>query len=64
MPDWTYHPLRGLAAAVLGRRRSQRTALRLLASIGSRPAGARLIARGSATAIRPRASPARSPACP
>ncbi|MGI5197360.1 hypothetical protein ACQEVY_27645 [Streptomyces sp. CA-288835] len=46
MPDWTYHPLRGAAAAVLGRRRSQRTALRLLASIGSRPAGARLIARG------------------
>ncbi|MGW9175474.1 hypothetical protein [Streptomyces decoyicus] len=46
MPDWTYHPLRGLAAAVVGRRRSQRTALRLLASIGSRPAGARLIARG------------------
>jgi hypothetical protein len=46
MPDWTYHPLRGPAAAVLGRRRSQRTALRLLASIGSRPAGARLIARG------------------
>jgi hypothetical protein len=46
MPDWTYHPLRGLAAAVLGRRRSQRAALRLLASIGSRPSGARLIARG------------------
>ncbi|MEE4422379.1 hypothetical protein [Streptomyces bugieae] len=46
MPDWTYHPLRGLAAAAVGRRRSQRTALRLLASIGSRPAGARLIARG------------------
>ncbi|WP_208834748.1 hypothetical protein [Streptomyces vinaceus] len=46
MPDWTYHPLRGLAAAVLGRRRSQRTALRLLASVGSRPAGARLIAMG------------------
>ncbi|NUK13439.1 hypothetical protein HRW18_36975, partial [Streptomyces lunaelactis] len=46
MPDWTYHPLRGAAAAVLGRRRSQRTALRLLASIGSRRAGARLIARG------------------
>ncbi|MFE9676836.1 hypothetical protein ACFYO5_22250 [Streptomyces sp. NPDC006259] len=46
MPDWTYHPLRGPAAAVLGRRRSQRTALRLLASIGSRPAGARLISRG------------------
>ncbi|MET9290948.1 hypothetical protein [Streptomyces sp. NPDC003077] len=46
MPDWTYHPLRGTAAAVLGRRRSQRTALRLLAAIGSRPSGARLIARG------------------
>ncbi|NGO49239.1 hypothetical protein [Streptomyces ureilyticus] len=46
MPDWTYHPLRGAAAAVLGRPRSQRTALRLLASIGSRPVGARLIARG------------------
>lgn len=46
MPDWTYHPLRGAAAAVLGERRSQRTALRLLASIGARPAGARLIARG------------------
>ena len=46
MPDWTYHPLRGAAAAVLGRRRSQRGALRLLASIGSRPAGARLISRG------------------
>ncbi|MEO3753731.1 hypothetical protein [Streptomyces sp. B6B3] len=46
MPDWTYHPLRGAAAAVLGRRRSRRTALRLLAAIGSRPAGARLIARG------------------
>ncbi|MGW6569416.1 hypothetical protein [Streptomyces sp. NPDC054975] len=45
MPDWTYHPLRGPAAALLGARRSQRTALRLLATIGSRPAGARLIAR-------------------
>ncbi|MDQ0792211.1 hypothetical protein [Streptomyces sp. B1I3] len=44
MPDWTYHPLRGPAAAALGKRRSQRTALRLLASVGSRPAGARLIA--------------------
>lgn len=44
MPDWTYHPLRGPAAAVLGERRAQRAALRLLASIGSRPAGARLVA--------------------
>ncbi|MGW2017883.1 hypothetical protein [Streptomyces sp. NPDC001927] len=46
MPDWTYHPLRGAAAAVVGTRRSQRTALRLLAAVGSRPVGARLIARG------------------
>ncbi|MFF9011579.1 hypothetical protein ACF09C_01195 [Streptomyces sp. NPDC014870] len=46
MPDWTYHPLRGAAASLVGTRRSQRTALRLLASIGSRPVGARLIARG------------------
>lgn len=46
MPDWTYHPLRQAAATVLGTRRSQRIALGLLARIGSRPAGARLIARG------------------
>ncbi|MFF9915374.1 hypothetical protein [Streptomyces sp. NPDC013457] len=46
MPDWTYHPLRSAAARAVGTRRSQRTALRLLAAIGSRPAGARLIARG------------------
>ncbi|MFJ5777059.1 hypothetical protein [Streptomyces sp. NPDC093094] len=46
MPDWTYHPMRGAAAAVLGERRSRLTALRLLARIGGRPAGARLIARG------------------
>ncbi|MFD3943203.1 hypothetical protein [Streptomyces sp. NPDC058579] len=46
MPDWTYHPLRGAAAAVVGTRRSQRTALRLLAAVGSRPVGARLISRG------------------
>jgi hypothetical protein len=46
MPDWTYHPLRGAAGALLGKRRAQRAALRLLATIGSRPVGARLIARG------------------
>jgi hypothetical protein len=44
MPDWTYHPLRGLTAAVLGQRRSQRYALRLLAKISSRATGARLVA--------------------
>ncbi|HEX6359057.1 hypothetical protein [Actinophytocola sp.] len=46
MPDWTYHPLRGMAAALLGTRRSQRVALRTLAAIGSLPGGGRLIARG------------------
>ncbi|WP_068901821.1 hypothetical protein [Planomonospora sphaerica] len=44
MPDWTYHPLRPLAAAVLGRRRSQRAALRALAALTSLPGGARLVA--------------------
>lgn len=46
MPDWTYQPLRGIAAALLGTRRSQRLALRTLAAIGSLPGGGRLIARG------------------
>ncbi|MFE0020146.1 hypothetical protein [Amycolatopsis sp. NPDC059021] len=45
MPDWTYHPLRGFAAAVFGERRSQRAALRALATVGSLPGGGRLIAR-------------------
>ncbi|GAA2689165.1 MULTISPECIES: hypothetical protein [Actinosynnema] len=44
MPDWTYHPLRGIAAALLGTRRSQRLALRTLAAIGSWPGGGRLVA--------------------
>jgi hypothetical protein len=43
MPDWTYHPLRGTAAALLGTRRSQRLALRALGALGSSPAGARLV---------------------
>jgi hypothetical protein len=46
VPDWTYQPLRGIAAAVLGTRRSQRAALRTLATIGASPGGGRLIARG------------------
>ncbi|MFI6291245.1 hypothetical protein ACIBEJ_06630 [Nonomuraea sp. NPDC050790] len=46
MPDWTYHPLRGIAAAMLGARRSRRLALRTLAAVGSLPGGARLIAQG------------------
>lgn len=44
MPDWTYHPLRGLAGALLGQRRSQRTALRTLATLTSLPGGRRVIA--------------------
>lgn len=44
MPDWTYHPLRGLAACLLGTRRSQRAALRVTAAVGSLPGGGRLIA--------------------
>src|SRR2546423_561618 len=35
MPDWTYHPLRPFAAAVLGRRRSERAALRGAAALGA-----------------------------
>lgn len=46
MPDWTYQPLRGIAATLLGVRRSQRAALRTLATIGSMPGGGRLIAQG------------------
>ncbi|HWO60830.1 MAG TPA: hypothetical protein VNO31_12440 [Umezawaea sp.] len=45
MPDWTYQPLRGIAAALLGTRRSRLAALRALATVGSLPGG-RLIARG------------------
>ncbi|GAA2711833.1 hypothetical protein [Actinoplanes palleronii] len=44
MPDWTYHPLRPVAAAVLGRRRSQLLALRALGALTARPGGARLVA--------------------
>jgi hypothetical protein len=46
MPDWTYQPLRGIAAALLGTRRSQVAALRALALAGSLPGGGRLIALG------------------
>ncbi|MDF2705630.1 MAG: hypothetical protein K0R62_1282 [Nonomuraea muscovyensis] len=45
MPDWTYQPLRGIAGALLGVRRSQRAALRVLAWTGSLPGGGRAIAR-------------------
>ena len=45
MPDWTYHPLRGIAATLLGERRSQRTALRVLATLGRLPGGGQVIAR-------------------
>ncbi|MBE1584327.1 hypothetical protein ACFPOI_30100 [Nonomuraea angiospora] len=45
MPDWTYQPLRGIAGALLGVRRSRRVALRALAWTGSLPGGGRLVAR-------------------
>lgn len=54
MPDWTYHPLRPLAQRLLGRRRSQRAALRALATLTSLPGGARIVAAVSA---RPDVSP-------
>ncbi|MEQ4208077.1 hypothetical protein [Actinopolymorpha sp. B9G3] len=44
MPDWTYHPLRTIAAS-LGLRRSQRAALRGLATLTTLPGGAWLVAR-------------------
>ncbi|MEV6037131.1 hypothetical protein AB0L65_38680 [Nonomuraea sp. NPDC052116] len=45
MPDWTYQPLRGVAGALLGVRRSRRVALRTLAWTGSLPGGGRVVAR-------------------
>lgn len=45
MPDWTYQPLRGIAGALLGVRRSRRVALRTLAWAGSLPGGGRAVAR-------------------
>ncbi|MFC0434025.1 hypothetical protein [Kutzneria buriramensis] len=46
MPDWTYHPFRRIAATLLGERRSQLAALRLLAKVGSLPGGGRIVACG------------------
>ncbi|MCE6997484.1 hypothetical protein LZG04_22175 [Saccharothrix sp. S26] len=43
VPDWTYHPLRGIAAALLGTSRSRRVALRALAVVGSSPGGGRAV---------------------
>lgn len=45
VPDWTYQPLRGIASAVLGERRSQRAALRVLATVVRVPGGRRLVVR-------------------
>ncbi|WP_067181446.1 hypothetical protein [Microtetraspora niveoalba] len=45
MPDWTYQPLRGIAAALLGADRSRRWALRALATVGSLPGGGFVVAR-------------------
>lgn len=43
IPDWTYHPLGGLAGALLGSRRSQRAALRALSMVTSLPGGRRVV---------------------
>jgi len=43
VPDWTYHPLRPLATAVLGERRTQVLALRFLAVLIRRAGGRRWI---------------------
>lgn len=53
MPDWTYHPLRPLAARALGPRRSERAALHLLATLTSRPVGARAVAAVFAHPVAP-----------
>ncbi|WP_433273591.1 hypothetical protein ACQPZF_19465 [Actinosynnema sp. CS-041913] len=45
MPDWTYQPLRGIAGALLGVRRSRLVALRALATVGSLPGGGWVVAR-------------------
>lgn len=45
MPDWTYHPLRGLAGSLLGVRRSQRAALRTLSGLSARPGGRWIVTR-------------------
>lgn len=45
VPDWTYHPLRPVANAVAGERRTQRAALRFLAALIALPGGARAIPR-------------------
>jgi hypothetical protein len=45
VPDWTYQPLRGPMAAVLGLRGSQRAAVALLAQVATLPGG-RLLASG------------------
>ena len=43
MPDWTYHPLRPLASAVFGERRTQLVALAFLAGLIRRTGGRRWI---------------------
>lgn len=43
VPDWTYHPLSPLAAALLGASRSRRAALRTLAAIAALPGGRALV---------------------
>ncbi|MFI2228686.1 hypothetical protein [Nocardia testacea] len=43
MPDWTYRPLRPVANTLVGERRAQRWALRLLGTLSALPGGAATI---------------------
>jgi hypothetical protein len=52
VPDWTYQPLRTVAAAALGERRAQRAALRSLAVLCSLPGGAALAGQLSGASDR------------
>lgn len=45
MPDWTYHPLRPVASAALGERRTQLLAMRFLAALVTHAGGRRWIPR-------------------
>ncbi|WSF98496.1 hypothetical protein OIE68_21950 [Nocardia vinacea] len=45
MPDWTYHPLRPMANALVGEHRAQLLALRLLSGLIALPGGGRAIER-------------------
>jgi hypothetical protein len=59
MPDWTYHPLRSVAVAVVGAGRAHRAALRALGALASHPAGFAVARSMSGGADRSAAATAR-----